>query len=227
MNLGLYCMDLSTLYAEHHAEMNRFGFSIAEVQRSGWFLDRLKKQNRSISRLLDVGCRDGTLTRHFAQTVDQIVGIDIDPTAIAAAKARISSGEFFTLDISGDWSVFPAESFDAVLCSEVLEHVYYPGRVCEQIKRVLAPGGIFIGSVPNAFFLKHRLRYLVGKRRYTPLEDPTHITQFNEEILREILEVVGHEILIEGYTRPPLSGLAKKIPNLCAFDFLFQVKKEV
>lgn len=214
-------MEIGRIYEKHHAEKGRFGFSVLEGVRAEWFLAHMPKGGS----LLDVGCRDATLTRHFAEACPNITGIDIDRHALAAAKEHIPNGTFLELDLTGDWHELRGGTFDVILCSEVLEHVYFPGQVIKRISEHLKPGGIFIGSIPNAFFLKHRLRYLFGQRKGTPLEDPTHITQFHVSLLRDMLLQVGTEVCIEGYTRPPLGWLARKCPRLFAFDVLFSVKK--
>lgn len=196
------------------------GYSILEGPRSMWFKEHLHK----VDSLLDLGCRDGTLTRHLAEGIKTVVGVDVDTHALERAKQQVPHGRFFSLDLLGDWQELEGATFDAIVCSEVLEHVYFPHEVCEKIKQHLKPGGVFLGSVPNAFFLKHRLRYLLGRRRFTPLEDPTHITQFNFDELKKMLTVIGSNITISGYTRPPFVGLAKRCPSMFAFDFLFEVR---
>jgi ubiquinone/menaquinone biosynthesis C-methylase UbiE len=45
---------------------------------------------------------------------------------------------------------FPADSFDGVLCSSVLEYVVDPDTCIEELRRVLRPNGILLISVPNA-----------------------------------------------------------------------------
>jgi 2-polyprenyl-3-methyl-5-hydroxy-6-metoxy-1,4-benzoquinol methylase len=212
-------MNLSEIYSTHHAEKNRLGFSVLEKERAAWFLAHAPTGGD----WLDVGCRDGTLTKHFVERAKTIMGVDIDPVALAAAKNAIPGSEFFQMDLLGSWDGLGGRTFDVIVCSEVLEHVYFPDRVARKIKEHLKPGGVFIGSVPNAFFIKHRLRYLFGKKIGTPLEDPTHITQFNRSHLLSILEPIG-AVKIEGYTRYPLGGLAKSIPGVFAFDFLFRVQ---
>lgn len=215
---------LAELYTRHHKEKERFGFTIFEKERSAWLTARLPKKDGL--RLLDLGCRDATLTRHFAPFASVLVGVDIDARAIEAAKQRLPQAEFFQMDLLGDWSELKGRTFDVITSSEVLEHVYYPDRMAEKLSALLAPGGIFIGTIPNAFFLKHRLRYLFGKRAWTPMHDPTHITQFNIAELKRVLSAVGTDMTISGYTRPPFKWLAERFPSLFAFDFYFCVKKK-
>ena len=105
------------------------------------------------------------------------------------------------------------------MAGEVLEHLYYPEKVVGKIATRLNSGGQLVGSVPNAFSLKNRLRYLVGSKRYTPLSDPTHITQFNESELRAMLNKYFSQVEIRGLGR--YQKLAKWSPNLFAFDLFF------
>ncbi len=214
---------IAELYQKHHAEKERFGFTLFEAERSGWLTSRFPKKEGLC--VLDLGCRDATLMRHYAPLASTLVGVDIDPSAVAEAKKRLPQAEIFQMDLLGDWSELQGRQFDVIACSEVLEHVYYPRQVAEKVANLLAPGGIFIGTIPNAFFLKHRLRYLFGLRNGTPMSDPTHITQFNVQELKRVLSVISNEITISGYTRKPLGWLAEKCPSLFAFDVYFCVKK--
>jgi SAM-dependent methyltransferase len=56
------------------------------------------------------------------------------------------------IDVSGDLSklssYFPPESFDVVICMEVMEHVAQPFVVIEEIRKVLKPGGILLATAP-------------------------------------------------------------------------------
>lgn len=212
-------MNIGEIYTQHHKEKDRLGFSVLEKERADWFTRRLP----SGGTFLDLGCRDGTLTRHFLEG-RQVTAVDVDREALRVAAERCPGAALHEMDLLGDWSVLGGRKFDVILCSEVLEHVYFPDKVAQKIRAHLAPNGTFVGSVPNAFFLKHRMRYLLGRRSATPLDDPTHITQFNEQELRRVLGYVGSSMTLEGYTRPPFSVLAKKAPGLFAFDFLFAVR---
>jgi len=94
------------------------------------------------SRLLDVGCGISTVL-HFLP--GERVGIDPlgkhyqrlypYPTGITVRKGR------------GENIPFPDASFDAVFCSNVLDHVAEPGLTVAEIARVLKPGGHFLLSV--------------------------------------------------------------------------------
>jgi SAM-dependent methyltransferase len=87
-------------------------------------------------RLLDVGCGEKPYGR-WLPGVREHLGIDVYPGprvdhVIAPHEA---------------WP-FPDASFDAVLCTQVLEHAVDPGHALEEIRRVVKPGGDVIVTVP-------------------------------------------------------------------------------
>lgn len=65
--------------------------------------------------------------------------------------------------------------YDFILCTEVIEHTSRPERVVENLKTVLAPGGVLVVTMPNAFSLpfgKAALKYrLTNKARDPVFED--------------------------------------------------------
>jgi SAM-dependent methyltransferase len=90
-------------------------------------------------RLLDVGC--GLKPYRSLFNVTEYVGLDIDSEG--ARKRGIA-------DVFYDGATFPfeANSYDAVLCNQVLEHVFNPDEFLAEIRRVLRPGGKLLLTVP-------------------------------------------------------------------------------
>jgi SAM-dependent methyltransferase len=130
--------------------------------------------------VLDLGCRDGALTRHFAEG-NRVVGLDADRDALARAA---------TLGIETVWAdaeeplPFPEDAFDVVVAAELFEHLREPERLVDEAVRVLRGGGAIVGSVPNAFRLKNRLRFLAGR---PPEANPTHLHLFRPADVRSLL----------------------------------------
>lgn len=69
--------------------------------------------------------------------------------------------------------------FRAVICSELLEHVYSPARVLEEVRRVLEPGGTLLITVP----------FLVGIHA-----DPGDYGRYTEQFWRALLAEKGFEV---------------------------------
>ena len=105
--------------------------------------------------MLDLGCRSGALTRHFLEG-NEVVGVDVDRAALAkAAELGITP---VVADVDEPLPL-DSETFDVVVAGELLEHVRFPRALVAEVRRVLAPGGVFVGSVPNAFRVQNRLRF--------------------------------------------------------------------
>jgi SAM-dependent methyltransferase len=104
-------------------------------------------------RILDVGCGEKVYAGLFSKA--QYVGFDY-----TAEKRNV--------DLVADATriPFPDSSFDLVICSEVLEHVYRSDLAIAELKRVTKPGGWLYLSTPFLFPI-HNARY--DFYRYTHL----------------------------------------------------------
>ena len=115
---------------------------------------------RNQERVLDVGCGEGrhTISAYLHENV-HVWGVDISAADLATARQRLQ--EFPTkpvadasctfINASAFDLPFDDNSFDKVICAEVLEHIGDYESVLGEIKRVLKPGGIFAASVPRYF----------------------------------------------------------------------------
>lgn len=92
-------------------------------------------------RILDIGAADRWIWPHLAKDVDYVA---LDYPATGKVMYRVRP------DVFADAAnlPFPGDSFDAVVCLEVLEHVPAPQQVVNEIARVLRPGGRLWLSMP-------------------------------------------------------------------------------
>jgi ubiquinone/menaquinone biosynthesis C-methylase UbiE len=102
-------------------------------------------------RVLEIGCGIGRFQEALAQRVAAIIGIDIAPGMIEAARERCAGLPNVTLlETSGrDLSSFPAASFDLVLAIDAMPYVYRAGAALvaahfAEAARVLRAGGDFL-----------------------------------------------------------------------------------
>jgi len=115
--------------------------------------------------MLDAGCGTGLNLRHLPPGT---VGLDLNPRHLALVEERLPDHPA----VLGDVEAMPFEDhrFGTVVCTEVLEHVPDPARALAEIRRVLSPRGVLIGSVP-ARSTVWRLRSL---SRTCPGGEPFH-----------------------------------------------------
>jgi 2-polyprenyl-3-methyl-5-hydroxy-6-metoxy-1,4-benzoquinol methylase len=104
--------------------------------------------------VLDVGCSQGVASILLAREGHRVIGIDREHEAIRAARERLDQEEAQVRERvefrvgEGRAVGFPNGSFDAVLLGEVLEHQLDPGKLLEEARRVLRPGGRIVVTTP-------------------------------------------------------------------------------
>lgn len=207
--------SLENVYGSHHASRRGAGFVLLGDERGSF----LKAAVGTGKNVLDIGCRDGALTRSFAEG-NIVLGLDIDSEALSRAHSDAGI-ETRQVDLNGDWGVGPG-SFDVVVAAEIVEHLYYPEVVFAKAAAALGKGGLFVGTVPNAFSLKNRFRLFFMRKKGTPLEDPTHINHFTVNELRRALAKHFAEVEVMGYGRH--AWLAKIFPQAFAFGLKWKAR---
>lgn len=116
-------------------------------------------------RILDAGCGLAYGTKMLAQSgADEVIGVDL--AAGVLDSVRVDMPDNVRLDV-GDVRTLPYEddSFDAVVCFEVIEHLDEPGAALDELTRLLAPDGLLLVSSPNGLVgppinPHHRREYL-------------------------------------------------------------------
>lgn len=174
--------ELSDRYREHHRSSRSEDFVFGGDERADAFRRRVGGPDLAV---LDLGCRYGALTRAYASG-NAVIGVDVDRDALAeASKLGI---ETRWADVEQPLPLADA-SFDVVVAGELLEHVRDPAAVVDEARRLLRPTGVFVGSVPNAYRLKNRLRFATGA---PPESDPTHLHMFRQADVRQLLRDFEH-----------------------------------
>lgn len=201
---------LSQFYETFHRRRSKSG-TVPLAGRVDFIVTRVGRGKR----VLDVGCRYGDLAARFVDG-NEVVGVDIDRDA-AAACARSLGIETRVLDLNGPID-FPDASFDVAVLSEVLEHLPYPDLTLREIHRILRPGGVLVGSVPNGARLQNRLSFLL---RGVVEADPTHLWHYGPLSLREKLDA-----FFEGAEIGLVGGRFRMLcPRLLAKYIVFSVRK--
>ncbi len=135
-------------------------------------------------RILDAGCGEGHLISKMLCNNQKNVFFGVDITKIALEKAiqRCPSARFMEGNILC-LKDFQDESFDVIICTEVLEHILEHGKAIREMKRILKKGGILIITFPNEKLWTIG-RFFLGRR---PVKVPDHINSFTpQRIIKEV-----------------------------------------
>ncbi|MBN1937550.1 MAG: methyltransferase domain-containing protein [Anaerolineae bacterium] len=143
-----------------------FGHDLYHAQLEGNFFEKVFHSNRIDtlmrlitselgielgSRALDVGCNTGPMLVPLRRAGYQVAGIDISAHDVHQAEryldeAGLSSGLLAVAD--GTQLPFRNGSFNLILLVDVLEHTDHAERIVAETRRLLAPGGAVVATVP-------------------------------------------------------------------------------
>jgi len=149
--------------------------------------------------MLDVGCGEG---RHIFGVMQDYpnmncVGLDMDEDSLIKAEEgyeyfkTISNAETDFLKGSAYELPFENNTFDLIVCSEVLEHLHEYNDAIKEIYRVLKPGGKFYASVPASWPEKICWRLSVDYQN----QPGGHLRIFNQGDLVSEIEDSGFKFL--------------------------------
>lgn len=143
--------------------------------------DRCRIEGRSI---LDIGCGGGIFSQSLAQRGAQVIGIDVVPELLAVAENQALKENVLNLryeqSTAEAYARLHPQSFDIIVCMELLEHVPHPLSVIQAIGKLLKPGGHLFCSTLN----RHFKAYIVGiiGAEYLLKKLPLHTHHFSKFI---------------------------------------------
>lgn len=146
--------------------------------------------------VLEIGCGTGATgalaiargkARHY-------VGIELMPGP--AAQAREVLSEVLVGDIERLPLPWAAQSFDALVMSEVLEHLADPWATLDRLAHLVRPGGLLLASSPNVAHWKVIRELLAGRFSLTDqgVFDRTHLRWFTPATYRALAECAGFAV---------------------------------
>lgn len=151
----------------------------SDQKRFRFVLDAIRRARASRwqeSRILDLGCGEGPLSFYLgALGCRYITGVDLDAAAIEVARDRCQHfGHRFEVGTLEATVTAQADgSWDAIICSEVLMHLADPWPAVAELRRLLAPDGVLIVTIPNGYGPWETYHRFSERKRYQdPQGDP-------------------------------------------------------
>ena len=128
---------------------------------------------------LEVGCGGGVLSEEIARMGFTSTGIDISEPSLRVASEHSRSDGLRIAYVAGRAESLPCRenTFDAVFCCDVLEHVCSVPQVISEIGRVLKVGGLFLYDTLNRTLLSKLIAIKVSQewRRWAFMPPNLHV----------------------------------------------------
>lgn len=152
------------------------------------------------SRVLELGCATGYLTRALLERGCAVVAVDNDAAALSRARGTGVTALLLDLEHAAALvELTPYGPYDVIVCADVLEHLRDPTGVLAALAALLRPGGSVVVSLPNVGFWRNRLALLRGRWDYTDqgILDRTHLRFFTPATARVMATDAGLEVHAE------------------------------
>lgn len=151
----------------HSAALRESALNVARIQI---FSEMISHIGNGLE-ILDVGCGDGVISAPILKMGNYVTSVELPTIATVARKCGVPSV------VAGDAEelAFSSDSFDVVLASEVIEHLWKPQNFLDEAHRVLRRDGYLIIETPEGkeslhydshkhYFTVERLKHLLGAR---------------------------------------------------------------
>lgn len=184
------CMSKSSGYYEKYWEIGQHGGTIQGYFKNmlRW-LDRELPLEQPLENILEAGCGAAAFTPHLAKRTGHMRACDISSSQIAANCKDYPDVSFFVQDLSEPIAA-QSGSFDALWCSEVLEHLFSPVFALNEFYRVLKPGGKLLITVPYHGLFKNVMIALFKWNEHFAPNHP-HIRFFTIKTLTRLVKRAG------------------------------------
>ncbi len=167
---------------------------------SEWILPVVRHEVKHLppgSIVVDMGCGNGSILAHLREYRFELHGLDASRSGLAQAEKAYPDIQFSCTDLMSDLSShFLAGRCDAVISTEVVEHVFLPRLFAANCYRMLKPGGCLVISTPYHGYVKNLALAITGKleSHFTVLWDYGHIKFWSKQTLYHLLVEAGFVI---------------------------------
>lgn len=156
--------------------------------------------NLKIKRVCDLGSGNGLLVAEMHRAGHYTVGVEYDKSGVELSKKNYPGINFYNLGVQDNpVEVLDLEGqrFDAVVSTEVIEHLFSPHLLPVFSHQLLVSGGVLIISTPYHGYLKNLMLSVLGEwdKHHTPLWHGGHIKFWSRKTLTKLLEDNGFQVV--------------------------------
>lgn len=189
--------------------------TVAEYQTAGWaeftrnlsfnlfyysgirteLIEKIQQETDDCFSVLEIGCGCGTTLSHIKWKYPnaRVCGVELSKQAAALGKqmADIIVGDIEALELP-----YGEQTFDYIICGDVLEHLRDPEKVVSRLKKYLSASGKLIACIPNLANITVITPLLHGSFEYKDagLLDRTHIHFFTKKSIEKMFLNAGYKI---------------------------------
>lgn len=172
--------------------------------------------------VLEIGCGAGNVLEQVPS--NQSYGIDLSTFLLKKSQNRLAQRQAKLAQANAERLPFSDRQFRKLICTEVLEHVLYPGKLVSEMARVATVDATLVISVPNEEWINRVKRMInaLGLGRWLlkgdkdsysspdQMTDEWHLHSFDLALLQEISKniLVIHKITAIPFSITPLRHVA-------------------
>ncbi|MCT0230735.1 class I SAM-dependent methyltransferase [Synechococcus sp. CS-1324] len=151
------------------------------------------------AKVLDLGSGNGELCGYLHMNGFDIVGCEFDSQGIEVSRAAFPDIPFYQHGVQDDPALIVSSCglFNAVVSTEVIEHLYSPQQLLHFSREVLVDHGYLLITTPYHGYLKNLALSISDKwdKHHTSLRDGGHIKFFSKRTLAKLLLDSGFDIV--------------------------------
>ena len=186
-----------------------------------------------VVRILDIGIGSGEIPIFLKQTLPerliQVTGIDISARLVEAKRELYHETRVINVDEDG-WQRSFSHSFDIVVASELVEHLFRPDIFFQRLRDVVRADGYVVLSTPNMLLWSQRIKFMLGRHAFADggVFEWGHIHLFSWPFLQKLIAQNHFRIVDSNHLLHPnfLNPLQRLAPGLLAFQFIVLLQKQ-
>ncbi|MDX2271993.1 MAG: methyltransferase domain-containing protein [Cyanobacteriota bacterium] len=207
-----YTYDLLEVYGE----ISRRGYAYAYQNRQNYALEALRAISTPGERILDVAAAQGNFSLLLAEMGYEVVWNDLRSELKDYVELKREKGNV-EYRVGNIFDFSDANEFDAILATEIIEHVAHPDQFLKKLAFLLKPSGHIILTTPNGEYFRNNLP------KFSDCPDPSqfesiqfkpnsdgHIFLFYPDEIQKLAQVTGLQLKeLKLFTNPLTAGHIK------------------